>query len=760
MEYIFILGLLLLLAAFDLVVGVSNDAVNFLNSAFGSKAANLKAIMIVASIGIAIGAIFSSGMMDIARFGIVNPDKFYFEEMMYLFAAVVLTDVILIDFFNTLGLPTSTTVSMVFELLGAGVAVAMMKLITTDSALTAYSVFQFINTQKATEVIVAIFSSVGVAFILGTIVQYISRLIFTFEYEKNTKYLIGIFGGISFSALSYFLIIKGLKNVSFIPKDFIKWVGENSKLILLIFFVAFTILSQVLHMLKISVFRIIILTGTFSLAMAFAGNDLVNFVGVSVAAWDSYHIWNDSGNPQNSLLMSGLRENAPASQIFLVISGFIMVLTLWFSKKAKNIIQTEVGLSSQDSERKEKFRANALSRAVVRMAIVTSNVFDKIIPKKISKAIDVRFLQPENVNGDEKPAFDLIRACVNLVVSSSIISLGTSLTLPLSTTYVTFTTAMGSSLADRAWGRDSAVFRVAGVFNVIGSWFLTAIAAFTMTFAIASLFYFGKFYALIPITALATFVFYKSNFSDSEKEEFKIEDVKSAIDGNKIFGNDELASIKQIIGVSSQSIVKAVNKIDRLYRENIDGLDKENRASLRETKKSAKKLSEDISELKSGTYYLIKSLDESSSEAIKFYILALDYLRNMSQSMYFISENSYEHTNNNHKKLKGSQLKDLKDISKNIEEQFEKISQLFEVSMYSNSITLLIEEQNKIKSNISLLIDKQIKDIRLSDSGPKNTNLYFGILLETKVLVSYTINLMFLFKNFKDQYKNIDPFKE
>lgn len=751
--YIFMLFILFGLAIFDLIVGVSNDAVNFLNSAVGSKVASLRTIMIVASIGIAIGAVFSNGMMEIAKFGIVNPDKFYFEEIMYIFVSVVLADVLLLDFFNSKGLPTSTTVSIIFELLGAGVAVAIMKVIADKRPLE--ETLQYINNEKALTIIVTIFFSVAIAFSVGTIVQYISRLIFTFSYEKKMKYFAGIFGGISLTFLSYFLIIKGLKGVSFFPKEYLNWINEHTFELIAMLLVFFFILSQLLYSLGVNILKVIILSGTFSLAMAFAGNDLVNFIGVPIAAWDSFQIWMQQGMPDEGVLtMEALRANTPPSQIFLILSGIVMVLTLWFSKKARNVIETGVNLSRQDETSGEKFEANALSRIVVRSVVITSAIFDKIIPKGISRKIDERFEKPVSEKEkttsqkNDEPAFDLIRAAVNLVLASALIAMGTSLKLPLSTTYVTFMVAMGSSLADRAWGRESAVYRVAGVFNVIGGWFLTAGAAFIIAFIVSTLLFFGTFYILVPLVFLAMFLLVRSAKKYRKKEVEKAEKAK-------VFEYSDLITINEIVKISSQSIAKAVKKIDNHYLNVVNNLATENLAELKSCKKKAKSLYSDIEDLKSDIYRFIKSLDDSSVASSKFYILILDYLHNMSQSILFIADTSYTHVNNNHKKLRYNQIRDLKNIADQMHKQFQTILEILNVSMYSNSITQLIAEENKIKNEISMLIEKQIKEIRTTDSSPKNTKLYFSLLLETKVLVRSTINLMGLFKDFKDQYKAI-----
>ena len=749
--YIFTLSALFLLATFDLVVGVSNDAVNFLNSAFSSRAARLRTIMIVASIGVGIGAIFSNGMMEIAKKGIFNPEMFYFEEVMVIFAAVMLADIVLLDFFNNIGLPTSTTISIVFELLGASVGVAFVKELKEKDRLLHVidGVTEYINTGKVGQVISAIFVSVFIAFVVGSFVQFITRIIFTFNFERRMRYFSGIVGGISLTALSYFLVIKGLSGLSFIHKEQLDWIEQNTGLLLGIFFVCFVILGQILYWCKISVWRVIILSGTFSLAMAFAGNDLVNFIGVPVAAWDSFQLWEAAGTPEQSMTMEALRENVQTPQFFLIIAGALMILTLWFSKKSLHVMQTEMKLSQQGGG-KERFEATGLSRGIVRFSVWITSMVEALIPKRTLAYIDSRFKKPEeDPNTMDKPAYDVIRAAINLVVSSSLIAVGTSFKLPLSTTYVTFMVAMGTSLADRAWGRESAVFRVAGVFNVIGGWFMTAAAAFVMGLIISMILFYGEIYGLITMIFLVGYLVVRNAMAYRKKQRKEREAQK------KRFNKEDLITISGIMKLSSQNIAKAVQTIDELYREVIDNLAVENHKGLKACKKRAKALTSDIEDLKSDIYYFIRSIHDSSVTSSKFYILILDYLHSMSNSISFIADTSYTHVDNNHKKLKYNHIRNLKTISEKMQQQFQKILEILNVSMYSNSTTQLIKDVNAIKDEISELIEKQIRDIRTSESSPKNTKLYFSLLLETRVLIRSIINLMTLFKNFKDQYKEI-----
>ncbi len=748
--YIFTLSALFLLATFDLIVGVSNDAVNFLNSAFSSRTARLRTIMIVASIGVGIGAIFSNGMMEIAKKGIFNPEMFYFEELMVIFAAVMLADIVLLDFFNTMGLPTSTTISIVFELLGASVGVAFVKELKNKDRLLHVidGIREYINTDKVGIVILAIFVSVFIAFVVGSFVQFITRIIFTFDFERRMRYFSGIVGGIALTALSYFLVIKGLSGLSFMHKEQLDWISQHMGLLLGGFFIAFFLLGQLLYWCKISIWRVVILSGTFALAMAFAGNDLVNFIGVPVAAWDSFQLWEAAGTPVQSMTMEGLRENVQTPQIFLIIAGALMILTIWFSKKALNVMQTEMKLSQQGGG-KERFKATGLSRGIVRFSVWVTSMVEALIPKRTLEYIESRFKKPEekDINSPDKPAYDVVRAAINLVVSSSLIAVGTSLKLPLSTTYVSFMVAMGTSLADRAWGRESAVFRVAGVFNVIGGWFLTAGAAFVMGLITAVILFYGEIYGLISMIFLVGYLVVRNAMAYRRKQRKEKEAQK------KRFNKEDLITISGIMKLSSQNIAGAVQTIDELYREVIDNLAVENHKGLKACKKRAKALTSDIEDLKSDIYYFIRSIDDSSVTSSKFYILILDYLHSMSNSISFIADTSYIHVDNNHKKLKYNHIRNLKNISEKMQLQFQKILEILNVSMYSNSTTQLIKDVSAIKDEISELIEKQIRDIRTTESSPKNTKLYFSLLLETRVLIRSIINLMTLFKNFKDQYK-------
>ena len=744
--YVIMLIALALLATIDLMVGVSNDAVNFLNSAIGSKAVSFKTIMVVASIGVAIGALYSNGMMEIARSGIFTPSMFSFNDVIMIFLAVMITDVLLLDVFNTLGLPTSTTVSIIFSLLGASVFIAISKIYFSDGDFDTLG--SYINTKKASEIVYSILLSVLLSFALGSIVQYISRLLFTFHIDKRYKYFGAIFGGIALTAISFFILIKGLKSVTFISGDTKDFIKENQLMIIGYCFIFWTIVSQiVMTVIKYNIFKLIIIVGTFGLALAFAGNDLVNFIGVPIAAFQSYEMYTVAGQTLGAkeFMMVGLEgENLPAPFIFLALAGSIMVFTLWTSKKAKNVLETEQNLSRQ-GEGSEKYSANTLSRQIVRGSMYIGNAINFILPKSVQFKIDQQFILPEyKGKRSEQPMFDMVRASVNLIVAAVLISIGTSMKLPLSTTYVTFMVAMGTSFADRAWDRESAVYRIAGVLNVIGGWFLTAIAAFIASGVIAYLLYIGEAFAFFAFMIIVAIFFYRSN--QLHKKKVKEEELMKSLK------REDIVTIHEVINESSDQIANIVKKSNGIYSGVISGLSLQDLPTLKDSKKSIKKLEKQVDELKSNVYYFIKNLDETSVEASKFYILILGYLQDMTQSLSYIALNSHSHIDNNHKQLKFNQTRDLKSVELHILELFKDIESIFENKDFVN-IDKVLASKEDVLSRISDLIQKQIERIRTTENSPKNSKLYFGLLLETNDLIKATMNLIELFKEF-NEYAN------
>ena len=742
--YIIMLIALAILAITDLMVGVSNDAVNFLNSAIGSKAVSFKTIMIVASLGVAVGALYSNGMMEIARNGIFTPSMFSFNDVIIIFLAVMITDVLLLDVFNTLGLPTSTTVSVIFSLLGASVVLAVYKVYVSGDGFDTLG--NYINTEKASEIVYSILLSVALSFALGSLVQYVSRLIFTFHIEKRYKYVAALFGGVAMTAITFFILVKGLKSITFVPSEVKDFIKESPFTIIAYSLILWTIVCQLLiSVFKFSVFKFIIIVGTFGLALAFAGNDLVNFIGVPIAAYQAFEIWAAPGQTVGAteFMMSGLEEeNLPAPFIFLAMAGVIMVYTLWTSKKAKSVIETEQNLSRQ-GEGNEKYNANTLSRNIVRGFMYLGNIISFILPKSLQKKLDAQFVQPEYTGKrDEQPMFDMVRASVNLIVASILISVGTSMKLPLSTTYVTFMVAMGSSFADRAWDRESAVYRVAGVFNVIGGWFVTALAAFLSSAIIAYVLFVGEVFAFFAFMIIVAIFFYRSNqiHKKKVKEEEEIKKLRK----------EDIVTLKEMITESSSQISKVLRKTSALYSNVVDNLGLQDLAKLKENKKSLKKLEKEIDELKSNVFYFIKNLDENSVEASKFYILILGYLQDMVQSIDFITTSSHAHVNNNHKKLKFNQIRDLKTVDTQLQELFGRLEESFTTEDFSK-LDEILRDKKVFLDTVSELITKQIARIRTTETSPKNSKLYFALLLETNDLIKSIMNLLELFKEFNQQ---------
>ena len=745
--YVLMLIALAVLAVVDLVVGVSNDAVNFLNSAIGSKAIPVKNIMIIASVGVFLGAITSSGMMEVARKGIFNPDMFVFQDVMLIFMAVMITDILLLDVFNSLGMPTSTTVSIVFELLGAAFVIALIK-ITQNDTENLSAIWNYINYNTATEIILGILLSVAVAFTVGAIVQYFSRLIYSFNFENRPTYIHSLFGGFAITAITYFIIIKGLQGTEFYGS--IKYIlDDNNALILGVNFVFWTAFSHVfVKILKKNILVLIIGVGTFSLAMAFAGNDLVNFIGVPIAALNSYEVWHSSGVDPTLFYMDSLAKKVPSNVWLLLLAGAIMVITLWTSSKAKSVIETGINLSRQ-GEGHEKFKPNNLSRIVVRFSMFINSGINYVIPTKTQEFINSKFEKPviklPKDKTYEMPAFDLVRAAVNLVMASALISIATSMKLPLSTTYVTFMVAMGSSLADRAWGRESAVYRVAGVLNVIGGWFLTAIIAFVAAGIVA--YFINLHMAFIPILLLVVgFLITKNSIAHRKKAK--------EIQRKTYIERSELITINGVIEESSDHIAEVAARINKLYTNVVDDLANHDLKKLKKTDKFVSKLNDEIDELKDNVFYFIKSLDETSVQASKFYIMVLGYLQDAAQSISYISRASFKHVNNNHKNLKKGQIKDLKEINIQLTTILGKVSAVFKNRDFDN-LNDIIKEKNQLLIDVSESVEKQVARIRTDETSPKNTTLYFSVLLETKDLIKALMSLLETYEEFHLSTKKI-----
>jgi len=744
--YLGIIIFLFVLAVFDLMVGVSNDAVNFLNSAIGAKAASFKTIMIISAIGIFIGASLSNGMMDIARHGIYQPEHFYFEEIMCILLAVMLTDVVLLDVFNSMGMPTSTTVSMVFELLGGTFALALIK-VYGDSSL---ELGDLINTDKALSVIMAIFVSVAIAFFFGMLVQYIARVIFSFNYQNKMKYSIGLFGGIAATAIIYFMLIKGLKDSSFMTKENLAWVKDHTAQLVLTCFVFFTVLMQILHWLKINVFKIVVLLGTFALALAFAGNDLVNFIGVPLAGYSSFidYTTNGAGYAPDSFLMTSLLGPASTPWYFLVGAGAIMVYALFTSKKAHAVIKTSVDLSRQD-EGEETFGSTPIARTLVRISLNMSNSLSRIIPEGTKNWIDSRFRKDEAIIADGG-AFDLVRAAVNLVLAGLLIAIGTSLKLPLSTTYVTFMVAMGSSLADRAWGRDSAVFRITGVLSVIGGWFLTAGAAFTICFFVALIIHFGGTVAIVLLIGLAAFtlirsqvLFKKKNLKGKENETFKeimrSTDSNQALNLMRVLTREEL---NKVLLYAEENFDRTVNSF---INENLRGLRKAMGAS-----KFAKQLLKQMK--RTGTLAMCRLDNNTVLEKGLYYYQGNDFASELVYSIHRLCEPCLEHIDNNFNPLDVAQKKEFSEASAKITALISSCREKLNNNAYEDFETDLATA-NALNAQLAHLKREELKRIQTQTGSIKVSMVYLTMIQEAQNVVTYTINLMKVNRKFQMDFE-------
>ena len=742
--YFIMIVALAFLAIGDLVVGVSNDAVNFLNSALGSKAISVRKIMILASLGVLVGSVFSSGMMEVARKGIFNPEMLLFSEIMIIFMAVMITDILLLDFFNTLGLPTSTTVSIVFELLGAAVAVSLIKISGLGSEFG--DLVNYINVEKASQIILGILLSVFIAFSIGALVQFIARTLLSYNYEQKSKWVGSVFGGVALTSISYFILMKGIKGTSFAKESYDLLDGATISSFLetevfMISLVSFVLLSLISYILifsfRVNIYKLIIGVGTFSLALAFAGNDLVNFIGVPIAAWQSYEAWVASGVPANMFSMEVLSSKVPTPNLLLFLAGMVMVVTLWISSKAKKVTKTEIDLARQ-RDTKERFQPNFISRGMVRFSYNLANYTSLIVPKKLREKINAQFEVPvvemSSNKAVELPAFDMIRASVNMMVAAILISIATSFKLPLSTTYVTFMVAMGTSLSDRAWGSESAVYRVAGVLNVIGGWFFTAFIAFTAAGVIAFLIHLGGPTA-IAILIFTALLILGRNYVSHRKE---LEEEKNS----EALTKAESKSIQGVIDESSSNMSKASKKIKKIYSQSIQGLAKGDLSALKKNRKAVSKYSEEVDDLRNDLFYFIKNLDEETIKgASNFYINVLAYMQDIAESLQYISKITYKHINNNHTKLTFNQIRELQEIDSELNNLYNEIQFIFS-NENLKELNKVIDKKQELYSSLKEKIDIQIARTKKDESSPKNTTLYFSILIESKDLVEKTMNLL------------------
>ncbi len=726
--YLIIVIILLGLAILDLSVGVANDAVNFLNSSIGSKVAPMWVILTVASLGVMLGTFFSSGMMEIARSGVFHPEMISFPNIMLLFLAVMLTDVILLDVFNSLGLPTSTTVSLVFELLGSAVAIAIFSIWQASSG----TLVEYINTGKALAIISGIFVSVAIAFVVGSLVMYITRIIFSFNYNKAFKYFGALWCGFALTAMTYFIVFKGLRNSPIVAADFMNAVESNMLRALLIAFVSWTLIMALLQFLfRVNILKIIVLTGTLALALAFASNDLVNFIGVPLAGLDAFKNASAAfaaGGSVDSLYMDSLGGPVKADIKLLFAAGLIMVLALWFSKKAKSVTETEINLARQGSGL-ERFSSTPLSRSIVRWGVDANRFFNKMITPSFREKLNSRFIIPEQ-SEEQNGSFDLIRASVNLTIAALLISLGTSLKLPLSTTYVTFMVAMGTSLADRAWGRESAVYRITGVLTVIGGWFITALVAFTVAMTVAMFLAWGGKIAIFVMLALVGFLLFKSSKFHQKR--------KQAEEANATLIEDEVG----IVETSTTEVRETIGKMLDIYYQNVRGITKENRSLLR---KIASKANEFYLNYKNKRTYevvpTIQSITIKELDIEQEYVQIVDYTYEISKALRVITSDSSLYIENNHRGFNDDQEKDLEDLSKKVTNMYKVFIGMMEKNDYSNFATIT-QIREEIIEQCARLTKKQIRRVKEKEAGTRNSILFMNILNETKTIVLQSVNLM------------------
>lgn len=747
--YLFLIIFLFVLAVFDLSVGVSNDAVNFMNSAIGSKAASFKVIMVIAAIGIFVGASLSNGMMDIARHGIYQPQHFYFSEIMCILLAVMLTDVVLLDIFNSLGMPTSTTVSLVFELLGGTVAISLIKIANSNGAL---QLGDLLNTDKAFTVILAIFLSVAIAFFFGAIVQYISRLIFTFNYKKHMNYFIGLFGGLAATSILYFMLIKGLKESSFMEGDLKTMIYSNTDTIVWGALIFFTLLMQVLHWLKVNVFKVVILLGTFALALAFAGNDLVNFIGVPLAGYSSYMDLMAQGGTTttDTFLMESLLEPAKTPWYFLVGSGLVMVIALATSKKAQAVIKTSVDLARQ-SDGNENFGTSPVARVLVRTCNNASNTILSVVPLRVKDWIDSRFNNNEIILED-KASFDLVRASVNVVLSGLLIALGTSLKLPLSTTYVAFMVAMGSSLADRAWGRESAVYRITGVLSVIGGWFITAGAAFTICFLVALLIHVGGIAAMAAMVGLAIYMLIRNQilYKKKMKKEAMQEEVDSAISKLRET-KDKREALSLFREHSRDELCDVLNFASDTFNRSVHGFMDEN---LRELRKVMSAIEEKKSYLKQvkrvGTLGVTQLEHDIAIDKGLYYYQGNDFASEIVFSIRRLTEPGKEHVDNHFSPLCEVQKEDFGKMTDEIVSFLNRSSVMIESNDY-HRMDDLIAESVDLTAKLTLLKKEELKRIQGQSGSTKVSMVYLNMVQEAQNVVSFTANLLKVSRKFQKE---------
>ena len=744
--YLGILIFLILLATFDLSVGVANDAVNFLSPAVGAKAAKFRTILIIAAIGIFVGASTSSGMMDIARHGILNPHYYTLDDVMCIFLGVAATDVILLDIFNTLGMPTSTTVSMVFGLMGGSTALALSKII---SAGLPYA--QLINTDKALTVIIGIFLSVAIAFVVGLVVMWIARLVFTFHYRKHLRYSVAIFGGISVTSIFFFLLVSGLRNSSLLAAigwtpD---WVDAHRLQILCASLVGFTVLMELLHLLKVNIFKVVVLFGTFSLAMAFAGNDLVNFIGTPLAGLESYlDFAQHPGADARTYVVDVLagESHLPFKHLFLIGAGLIMTFAICTSKKAQKVVETTVNLSRQD-DGEEVFSSSRIARRTVRAVLNTTATVSKYVPQGAKNWVNSRF-DNEDVTLEEGAAFDIVRSAVNLVLSGLLIVVGTTLQLPLSTTYVAFMVAMGSSLADRAWGRETAVYRITGVITVIGGWFITAGAAFILSFIIATVNHLGGFVAMLIVICVVAAVVINNNRKFKQKQESETVDT---LFRQLVRCHDKNETWDLLCQHVRRTQSEAINFARDTFRNITTGLMHDNMKNLRTASHAIEDEKSFWKRYRRKEIVGMRKIDYLLAvEKNTWFHLGCNSITQMIYGLKRMLEPCVEHVDNNFNPMPRAYIEEFIPICNDIDSFLERADEMISTGNFANAEELLVEG-NAIKSHISQVRHQQQDRIQQEDSNIKAALLYLSTLQESQELMSIARHLLRASKRFQTQ---------
>ncbi len=728
-------GILGIVAIFDIVVGVSNDAVNFLNSSIGSRVAPRAVIMVIASLGIMAGVTFSSGMMEVARKGIFHPQFFTLPELLTIFLAVMISDIILLDLFNTYGLPTSTTVSVVFELLGAAVAMSLLKIMQAgDNPMT---IVQYINSAKAITIIMGILLSVAISFVCGAVVQFFTRLLFTFDYQRRIRRYGALWGGVALSSITYFILVKGAKGASFMSQQNVDWIKSHTVLLLLLIFTVSAVVLQVLQLLKFNILKPVVLAGTFALAMAFAANDLVNFIGVPLAGLHAYKAAMATADPLTAT-MGALGEKVPTQTYLLLLAGILMVATLWLSKKARTVTETEISLSQQE-EGHERFESIFLSRSIVRLSLHLLETARLVVPRGLRSWISHRIdpqAAPVIVTSDRKPSFDLLRASVNLMVASAVVSFATANKLPLSTTYVTFMVAMGSSFADQAWGRESAVYRITGVLTVLGGWFMTAVIAFIFASLFATVIFFGGGWGVLLLLVLAGGMIWNAH----RKHRAMVEETRK----EKVFNLKAVEDPRDTIGTTFEHMSFFLKEIRESLDAALDGLFRQSFDRLGVERKKISKIQQWSNIISANVFKAMRLLDQKGLAVSHKYAQTIRRLQKLTDGYRDIVLRAYTHVGNHHKGLLPVQIEELEQVRRLLQEILLEVEATFSRKQTSN-LEGLAEKDRRLRDLAAELNVRQAARIKDSSSKTRLSILYYAIVGNAMMLSKQNLELLEIF---------------